>query len=64
MDSKMYIIKNVSGKQVILCLSENATPENSLVISPKAVTKYMFTAEQIAYARDKYRGIISFSESV
>lgn len=63
MESKLFVIKNISGKQVILNLSDNATPENSLVISAKAVTKYYFNTEQIAYVRDKYKGIISFSES-
>lgn len=64
MEGKLFIIKNISGKQVILNLSDNATPETSLVISPKAITKYYFNTEQISYVRDKYKGIISFSESV
>lgn len=60
---KLYIIKNISGTQVILNLSENATPETSLVIPSKAITKYVFTPEQVAYIKANYKGVITLSET-
>lgn len=61
---KLYIIKNLSGTQVILNLCDNATPEKSLVIHGKAVTKYSLSTEEVQYVRDKYKGVISLFESV
>lgn len=61
--NKLYIIKNISGIQVILNLSENATPETSLVIPAKAITKYIFTPDQVAYVKANYKGVITLSET-
>lgn len=60
--NKLYIIRNISGIQVILNLSENATPETSLVIPAKAITKYIFTPDQVAYVKANYKGVITLSE--